>query len=56
MTIDYSKLNDRIVEQAYHYSSAFLTEEQKQRLFQNKIERARAMLNTRDQVYHQIED
>jgi hypothetical protein len=50
MNIDYTKLNKRIVEQAVeaaktHYG---LTEEQKQRLFQNKIERAKAMLAGRD--------
>jgi hypothetical protein len=58
MTIDYSKLNDRIVEQAKEASRAYFTlsEEQKAELFQNKINRAEAMLKTRDQVYHQIED
>lgn len=56
MTIDYTKLNDRIVKQAYDYSSAFLTKTQKEKLVQNKINRAEAMLKARDQVYHQIED
>ena len=58
MTIDYSKLNDRIVEQAKESAKTYFTlsEDQKAQLFQNKIERAKAMLNLRDQVYHQIED
>jgi hypothetical protein len=57
MTIDYSKLNDRIVEQAQKAASAYFTlsEDQKAQLFQNKIERAKAMLKSRD-VYIQIED
>jgi hypothetical protein len=56
MNIDYTKLNDRIVKQAYDYSTAFLTEPQKQKLFQNKIDRAAAMIAARETVYHQIED
>jgi hypothetical protein len=57
MTIDYSKLNDRIVEQAKESAKAYfaLSEDQKAELFQNKIERAKAMLKSRD-VYVQIED
>jgi len=57
MTIDYSKLNDRIVEQAKEASQAYfaLSEQQKYELFQNKIERARVMLKSREN-YHQIED
>ena len=57
MTIDYSKLNDRIVEQAKQAAKAYFTlsEDQKAELFQNKIERAKAMLKSRD-VYVQIED
>ena len=40
--IDYSKLQKRIVEQAY--DSAFhMTEEQTRKLIQDKFERARAM-------------
>ena len=49
MDIDYSKLNDRIVKQAYDASTAFLTDAQVQKLFQNKIDRARVMLNAREQ-------
>jgi hypothetical protein len=57
MTIDYSKLNDRIVEQAKEAAKSYFTlsEDQKAELFHNKIERARAMLKSRD-IYHQIED
>ena len=49
MTIDYTKLNDQVVKQAYDASSAFLTEAQKQRLFQNKIDRAAAMIRAQEQ-------
>ena len=54
MAIDYSKLNDSIVEQAYYT----LSDEQKQKLFQGKIERAKAMLESqrKESVYFQIED
>jgi hypothetical protein len=51
MNIDYSKLNDQIVKQAYDHNSVFLTEEQKQKLFQNKIDRAEIMIRARDQFY-----
>jgi isopenicillin N synthase-like dioxygenase len=56
MTIDYTKLNDRIVEQAVTASKTFfaLNEEQKKRLFQNKFDRAQAMIDSRDRVYYQI--
>jgi hypothetical protein len=47
MDIDYTKLNDQIVKQAWSATSAFLTEAQKQRLFQNKIDRAVIMLKAR---------
>jgi hypothetical protein len=56
MEIDYTKLNDRIVKQAYSATSAFLTEAQKQKLFQNKIDRAEQMIRARATVYYQIED
>jgi hypothetical protein len=56
MTTDYTKLNDRIVKQAYEVSNLVLTNDMKVRLFQNKIDRARQMIETRDTVYHQIED
>jgi hypothetical protein len=47
MQIDYTKLNDQIVKQAWNATSAFLTETQKQKLFQNKIDRAAIMLKAR---------
>ena len=49
MSIDYTKLNDQIVRQAYDVSNAFLSEAQKQRLFQNKIDRAAAMIRAQEQ-------
>ena len=56
MNIDYSKLNDRVVKQAWEVSNLTLTEEMKTRLFQNKIRRAAEMIAARSTVYHQIED
>jgi len=58
MTTDYSKLNDRIVKQAFEASHLILSEEMKTRLFQNKIRRAAEMIKARelDTVYFQIED
>ena len=54
---DYTKLNDRIVEQAYELSNMTLSEELKTRMFQDKIRRATEMIRVREQaVYHQIED
>ena len=47
MDIDYTKLNDQIVKQAWNTSRAFLTDAQKQKLFQNKIDRAAVMLKAR---------
>ena len=52
--INYDKLNDKIVEQAYRYAG--LTNDQVAALYKAKVERARAMLEARSQVYHQIED
>ena len=49
MSIDYTKLNDRIVKQAYDVSSAFLNEAQVRKLFQNKIDRAAAMIRAQEQ-------
>jgi gamma-glutamyl phosphate reductase len=49
MTIDYTKLNDQIVRQAYDHTQAFLTEDQVKRLFQNKIDRAAAMIRAQEQ-------
>jgi hypothetical protein len=44
---DYSKLNDRIVKQAYDYTELVLTNDMKVRLFQNKIDRALDALESR---------
>jgi hypothetical protein len=55
MQIDYTKLNDRIVKQAFDATSAFLTEEQKQKLFQNKIDRAEQMIAARAAIYYQTD-
>jgi hypothetical protein len=54
MSIDYTKLNDRIVKQAYDVSTAFLTETQVKKLFQNKIDRAAAMVRAQEQ-FRQLE-
>lgn len=56
MTIDYTKLNDRVVKQAWEVSNLTLTDEMKTRLFENKIRRAVEMIQARDVVYYQIED
>jgi len=48
MNIDYSKLNDRVVKQAYEVANLTLSEELKTRLFQNKIDRAVAILRARE--------
>jgi hypothetical protein len=47
MQTDYTKLNDRIVQQAWEVSNLTLTEEMKTRLFENKIRRATEMLQAR---------
>ena len=49
MSIDYTKLNDQVVKQAWDHTTAFLNEAQKQKLFQNKIDRASAMIRAQDQ-------
>ena len=49
MSIDYEKLNNQVVKQAWDHTTAFLTEAQKQRLFQNKIRRAAEELQAREQ-------
>jgi hypothetical protein len=56
MQTDYTKLNDRIVRQAYEVSNLVLTNDMKVRLFQKKIDRAAEMIRARDTVYYQIED
>jgi len=49
MSIDYTKLNDQIVKQAWDYNTAFLNQKQVEKLFQNKIDRAAAMIRAREQ-------
>jgi len=46
---DYTKLNDRIVQQAYKLSNMTLSEELRTKLFQDKIQRAAEMLKAREQ-------
>jgi len=55
---DYTKLNDRIVRQAWEVSNFTLNEELKTKLFQDKIRRAVEALQAREQspVYFKIED
>ena len=55
---DYTKLNDRIVRQAWEFSNLTLTEEMKNQLFQNKIRRAAEALQAREQspVYFKIKN
>jgi hypothetical protein len=55
---DYSKLNDRIVRQAWEFSNLTLSEELRTKLFQDKIRRAAEALKAREHnpVYFQIED
>lgn len=45
--IDFSKLSDRIVEQAFEASGFVLNTEQRNRLLQNKIDRAREAIEHR---------
>jgi hypothetical protein len=52
--INYEKLNDKIVEQAYRYSG--LTADQVADLYTAKVARAQAMLAARSQVYRHVED
>jgi hypothetical protein len=49
MSIDYTKLNDAIVKQAWDHKTAFLNQKQVEKLFQNKIDRAAAMIRAREQ-------
>jgi hypothetical protein len=55
---DFTKLNDRIVRQAWEFSNLTLSEELKTKLFQDKIRRAADMIQARKQgpAYFQIED
>ena len=57
MDIDYTKLNNRVVRQAWEVNNLTLTEEMKTRLFQNKLRRAAEMLQAREKVvYFKIEN
>jgi hypothetical protein len=47
---DYTKLNDRIVRQAWEVSNLVLSEDMKVRLFENKIRRATEMIQARESV------
>ena len=55
---DFTKLNDRIVRQAWEVSNLTLTEEMKTQLFQNKIRRAAEALRAREQnpVYFKVKE
>ena len=48
METDYTKLNDRIVRQAYEVSNLVLSNEMKIRLFENKIRRATELIRARE--------
>ena len=52
--INYDKLNDKIVEQAYRYAG--LTADQVAALYEAKVARAQALYQARSQVYHHIDD
>jgi hypothetical protein len=45
---DYTKLNDRIVKQAWEFSNLTLNEELKTQLLQDKIRRAAEMIQARE--------
>jgi hypothetical protein len=53
---DFTKLNDRIVQQAWEFSNFTLNEELKTKLFQDKIRRAADMIRAREQepVYFKV--
>jgi hypothetical protein len=55
MQIDYTKLNNRVVRQAYEINNLVLTHDMKVRLFQNKIDRAKQMIEARAAVYYQTD-
>jgi hypothetical protein len=55
MQTDYTKLNDRIVRQAYELTNLVLTNDMKVRLFQNKIDRAQQMIEARAAIYYQTD-
>ena len=45
--IDYSKLADRVVEQAFDQAGFHLNDAQLKKLLQNKFDRAKAMIDAR---------
>jgi hypothetical protein len=49
-SVDHTKLHNQIVQKAFDATSAFLTKEQTRQLFQNKIERARIMLEAQERL------
>ena len=49
-SVDHTKLHNTIVQKAFDVSSVFLTDSQREKLFQNKIDRARAMLQDKTRV------
>jgi len=55
---DFTKLNDRIVRQAWEFSNLTLNEELKTKLFQDKIRRAAEMIQARKNspVYFKVKD
>lgn len=55
MKIDYKRLNERIVRQAYEVSTLVLTEQMKTQLFQNKIDRAVEIMQVREQSTTKID-
>ena len=48
---DFTKLNDRIVKQAWEFSNFTLNEELKTQLLQDKIRRAAEMIQARRQAF-----
>jgi hypothetical protein len=55
MEIDYEKLNNCVVKQAYELTDLVLTNEMKVRLFQNKIDRAEQMIRARAAIYYKTD-
>jgi hypothetical protein len=55
---DFTKLNNRVVQQAWEFSNLILSEELKTQLFQNKIRRASEALQAREKnpVYSKVKD
>jgi hypothetical protein len=55
MQMDYKKSNNRIVRQAHEVDNLILTDDMKVRLFQNKIDRAKQMIEARAAIYYQTD-